>query len=197
MDVPTLFAGGRLCLDFINTSCRRRGVELEFLGDGAALRSWLLLAEGVFERPLCPAEAACESALPRALALRAALRALVQSVLEKTPVPQSALETVNDALRANPTYSQLGVVEGGFAESVAAFEPDDRWMTAIAQDALDLLCRSDLSLLRQCECATCVRVFYDSTKNHRRRWCVEKCSSKTKAAAYYRRKKARTDSAAR
>jgi predicted RNA-binding Zn ribbon-like protein len=194
--VPTLFAGERLCLDFINTLCERRGVPVELLGSGEELRKWLRLAEGVTGKPLCPDDSVWTTdyearILPRALALRAALHDLVLSVIEKTPTPREALETVNAVLRTNPTVLQIASTEAGFTESVSMRHPEDHWLTVIAQDAADLLCHSDLTLLRQCGCATCVRVFYDTTKNHKRKWCVEKCSSQTKAAAYYQRKKAR------
>ena len=65
----------------------------------------------------------------------------------------------------------------------------DPWLLEVARDAADLFCDADLSLLKQCEADTCVRVFYDTTKNHTRRWCVEKCGNRMKAASYYRRKK--------
>jgi predicted RNA-binding Zn ribbon-like protein len=191
-DTETLFAGGRLCLDFVNTLCEVRGVEVELIGTGEELKQWLLQAEKVLVRPLCPDEGLWVSGyganvLPRAIALRTALHDLMISVVEKAPVPVLALEAVNTVLRANPTYVQLGN-DGGFQEAVLVSHPEDKWLVAIAQDAVHLLCQADLSLLRQCECPTCVRVFYDTTKNHKRRWCVEKCGSKPKAAAYYRRK---------
>lgn len=200
--VPTLFAGGRLCLDFVNTSCQRLGVELEFLGSGEELRQWLRLAESVTGKPLCPDDRVWEAGygenvLPRAIELRTALHDLVLSVIERMPTPAAALETVNAVLRENPLYSQIENDGEGFRETVSVFHSDDRWLVTIAKDALDLLCYSDLSLLRQCECPTCVRVFYDTTKNHKRRWCVEKCGSKPKAAAYYRRKVAKAAQARR
>jgi len=198
LDTQTLFAGGWLCLDFINTSCERRGAQLEFIGTGEELRRWLLQAEEISKKSLCPEDKVWESGygesvLPRAMELRAALNDLVLSVIEKRPIPIPAMETVNTLLRTNPTYPQIRSIDGQFGESVAACHPEDTWLVTIAKDALDMLCHADLSLLRQCECATCVRVFYDTTKNHKRRWCVEKCSSQTKAAAYYRRKKAKRE----
>lgn len=195
-DIPTLFAGGRLCLDFVNTSCENRGVKLEFLGSGEELRKWLCQAESVTGRALCPDDALWETGygehiLPRAIQLRAALHNLVLSIIEKTPVPPEVLDVVNAVLRENPTYAQIGGDGEGFQSSVKVCKPEDRWLVVIAQDAVDLLCSADLSLLRQCGCPTCVRVFYDTTKNHKRRWCVEKCGSLPKAAAYYRRKVAK------
>lgn len=196
LDMQTLFAGGRLCLDFINTLCQRRGVEWEFIGNGEELRTWLRQAESIYERPLCPDDTIwtadyMESILPRAIELRTALHDLVESIIEKKPASATAIETVNAILRANPTYIQLENDNRGFQEVITASRPEERWLTAIARDAVDLLSHADLSLLRRCECVSCVRVFYDMTKNHKRKWCVEKCSSQTKAAAYYQRKKAR------
>lgn len=200
LEIQHLFVGERLCLDFINTACRRREEELEFLGSGEELRQWLRFAAGVHKQPLYDEELWSveygERVLTHALELRAALRDLVQSVIERKPAPFVALETVNVFLRANPTYSQIGTSSGVFTEAVLAGPPDNTWLVTIAKDAVDMLCRSDISLLRQCEHPTCVRVFYDTTKNHKRRWCVEKCGSHSKAAAYYRRKVAKARLAA-
>lgn len=196
LDIPKLFAGGRLCLDFINTACERRGVELEFIGSGEELGQWLRMAESVTGMQLCSdEEELTEGALSRAFELRAALRDLVYSVIEKRPPSEEALRIVNATLSAAPAYSQIGYEGQGFRESLLTDRPGDRWLVVIAADAVDLLCHADLSLLRQCECPTCVRVFYDTTKNHKRRWCVEKCGSAPKAAAYYRRKVARASQA--
>jgi predicted RNA-binding Zn ribbon-like protein len=75
-----------------------------------------------------------------------------------------------------------------FEKSENVTHPATRWLAAIAQDAVDLLCNADLTSLKQCDGPTCIRFFYDTTKNHKRRWCsVEKCGSRAKAAAYYQR----------
>ena len=195
--IETLFAGGRLCLDFINTSCQRRGVDLDFLRNAEELIHWLRSAEIVHKRPLMgdgeewSAEHG-ETRLAQAIELRDALHDIAESVLHKQAVPASALRVLNATLQDHPTYSQVSEHEGGFTEATTIAHRPDAWLAAIARDAVDLLCHSDLSLLRQCECPTCVRMFFDSTKNHRRRWCVEKCGSAPKAAAYYRRKIARS-----
>ncbi|MEO7716821.1 MAG: CGNR zinc finger domain-containing protein [Capsulimonas sp.] len=190
LDTEAMFAGGRLCLDFINTACLCRGVEIEFIGSGEELRQWVRMAETIFGRRLCGDGGAeyWEGALPQAIALRSALRDIVHSVLEQTPPPAQALQTVNAVLESHPTYFQIGYDAQSFQESLLTNHPSEKWLSTIAADAVDLLCHANLSLLRQCACPTCVRVFYDTTKNHKRRWCVEKCGSAPKAAAYYRRK---------
>ena len=44
------------------------------------------------------------------------------------------LETVNAFLRANPMYPQIGADGTGFTESVAVYQPEERWLVAIARD---------------------------------------------------------------
>jgi len=194
-DVKTLFAGGRLCLDFVNTLCQVRDVELELLGSAGELKRWLRSAEAVTEQRLLGDDEEWEldggGMLARAIELRAAIHSAVESILLDQPAPVAAIEKLNSVLRANPAYPQIEYGQDGFKEAISFNHPGDRWLTLIAQDAVDLLCRSDLSQMRQCECPTCIRFFLDTTKNHKRRWCVEKCGSAPKAAAYYRRKKAK------
>jgi predicted RNA-binding Zn ribbon-like protein len=53
---------------------------------------------------------------------------------------------------------------------------------------LDLLCYADPSLVKKCENAACVLFFYDTTKNHSRRWCsMRVCGNRMKVAAHYQR----------
>jgi len=61
----------------------------------------------------------------------------------------------------------------------------------IAESAAWLLEHGDRALIRRCENPRCIRFFYDTTKNRRRRWCsMDACGSRAKAAAYYERVKA-------
>ncbi|MDR3709263.1 MAG: CGNR zinc finger domain-containing protein [Capsulimonadaceae bacterium] len=195
LSVETLFASERLCLDFINTEYRRREIAVDIIATADQLRRWLRMAEDIRGLPLCEDEdwdaKNGETILLRAVELRTALRTLVQSAIDKTPASATAIEVVNAILRTNPAYTQLGVSNGTFRESFSVIQPREKWLVAIANDAVDLLCHADLSLLRQCEYPTCIRVFYDTTKNHKKRWCAEKCGSHSKAAAYYRRKVAK------
>jgi predicted RNA-binding Zn ribbon-like protein len=189
-----MFAGGRLCLDFVNTACERRGEPLEFLGDVEALDRWLQTAERIHGRRIAgePWRASDRTrSLARAVALREALAELVLAVLEARPPAHFALQEVNAAMRETPTYPQMAFDAGEYAYALHAARESDAWLGEIARDAVDLFVQGDRSLIRQCECESCVRVFYDTTKNHTRRWCVEKCGSQVKAARYYRRKRAR------
>ena len=62
-------------------------------------------------------------------------------------------------------------------------------LVPIAEDASDLLCDGDLSLVKKCKNTTCILYFYDTTKSHTRSWCrMALCGNRAKAAAHYQRK---------
>ena len=131
-----------------------------------------------------------EQATQKACALRSAFRRVVQSVHDEQFAPPEALAELNAILAGTLTYSQLYQLGMKFERSENTTPSETRWLAVIAQDAIDLLCDADLSLLKQCDGPTCIRFFYDTTKNHKRRWCsVEKCGSRAKAAAYYQRER--------
>jgi predicted RNA-binding Zn ribbon-like protein len=51
------------------------------------------------------------------------------------------------------------------------------------------LVNNDWTLVRKCESADCVLWFYDTSKNHARRWCsMELCGNRKKAAVHRTRK---------
>ena len=63
-------------------------------------------------------------------------------------------------------------------------------VTLLAEEIVRLLVEKDLSLVRKCEGPSCVLYFYDTSKNHRRRWCsMELCGNRLKVAAHHRRQK--------
>jgi predicted RNA-binding Zn ribbon-like protein len=190
LDDATLLAAGRLCLDFVNTFCFRLGAPLELLGNPEMLDLWLRSAEKWHGKRIdVPWRAAHgERSLRRALELREALLEITTSVREARAPHAEALGVLNAVLRETPSSPQL-LFKGGFDSGVHANRTDDVWLWEIARDAAEFFPAADPSLLRQCEHETCIRVFYDTTKNHTRRWCVEKCGSRVKAAAYYRRKR--------
>jgi len=185
-----MFAGGRLSLDFVNTFCMRRGAPVEFLWSAEALEKWLRSFASFTGKDLGPLDSPIhEELFTRALDLRTAIRNLVLGAIQNQEPSPKALRTLNQVIRANPTYPRLTQKGLVLTATATARTETERWLTEIAIDAADLLTNGDLKLVRQCEASTCIRVFYDTTKNHKRRWCVEKCGSRVKSAAYYERKK--------
>jgi predicted RNA-binding Zn ribbon-like protein len=174
---PFLFLGGSPAIDFVNTEIVSRGEPVDLLEDEADLRRWLA-AGGL---------GAVNGRLAEAKALRADLRRLFLRLAAGDPVRQSDLEGINTALARGSSRSELRVRDGrphlemklrGAAS--AAFR--------IAQSAAEFLAHADLSLVRQCQGAGCILLFYDTTKSHTRRWCsMAGCGNRAKAAEHYRR----------
>jgi len=99
---------------------------------------------------------------------------------------------INDALAAGASTLRLERHGAGYVTVRDALDPSPAALVApIAESAAWLLEHGDRTLIRRCENPLCIRFFYDTTKNRRRRWCsMDACGSRAKAAAYYERVKA-------
>jgi len=188
-----LFVGNYLCLDFVNTRVVRGGRTVDLLEGPDDLVRWLVEA-GVVAREaegLAGGEdLRSQRYFERALEFREVLHGMVGTIVEGEPVRQDALDAVNAVLRARPGYAQVGRTPEGFDVRFEAQGEDPlRALAPIAESAADLLVEGDLSLLKKCENPECVLHFYDTSKNHTRRWCsMSGCGNRMKAQAYYQRR---------
>lgn len=182
-------------LDLVNTQYIRDGDVVDSLVDFAALVSWLTQAGAL---DAAQAKAALKKwgqnadgrrAHTQACSLRGALRVMAEHIVAGKPVPQSSLDALNEVLSYNVGYTQLVRVRGGFEKCLHRKHDEAMQLLApIAEAAVDLLCHGDLSLVKKCNNPRCILYFYDTTKNHARRWCsMAGCGNRMKAAAHYRR----------
>lgn len=125
----------------------------------------------------------------RALAFRAVLREMVNQIAAAKPVSSAAIEEINKLLRYRIRYSELISRQDEFTiRSHTKFDEALHLLTLIAEAASELLCHADFALIKKCENPECILYFYDTSKNHARRWCsMSLCGNRMKAAAYYRR----------
>ena len=122
------------------------------------------------------------------------------------PAAAAEFERVRDLREAVYTTVFEGgdpaLLAGEYAEAVdagALARAEDGWRWSLpvdlalprhsmALDAFDLLTRTDLSDLAQCQDADCGWVFLDSSPRRNRRWCVaEDCGNRNRAREFYRR----------
>jgi predicted RNA-binding Zn ribbon-like protein len=191
------FIGNSLCLDFINTRVVLDGQSVDLFGGFDDLVSWLieahildpLKAKQMLEKWGGSPEAAKTFSL--AVDFRATLRRVMQRIVETRPVPRAAIAAINDLLRHQAGHAELRPVRGGFEKHFRAdFQKPSHLLVPVAESACDLLSGADLSLIKKCENEACVLFFYDTTKNHSRRWCsMDACGNRMKVAAYYRRQR--------
>lgn len=189
------FVGNHPALDLANTLIATKGLSLEFLPDFPAFSRWLLRAKQagadqikLLARSLDREQE--EAFLAGLKAYRARIKDLIAEIGRKKPVPVSFIEATNQLLLEAGAVLQ---VETKGPKSFARTWPLDWTKPAsvlglVAEMGLQLVCDCDLSLVRECESPDCVLAFYDTTKNHKRRWCsMEVCGNRHKATLHRRK----------
>lgn len=197
-----VFVGERLWLDFVNTDDLRRGVRVDVLRDFSALVSWLDAA-GVLDaeraagisRRADQQPAGAAAALVDARRVRAALRALAERGTAER-VRADALAEINRVLgRSAGTRRVEPGDDGSFRQSfVPVGDAFAGLMIPVVESAAQSLVDGDLERVRRCADARCPRVFYDATRNGRRRWCdMATCGNRAKAARFRARERTADD----
>jgi predicted RNA-binding Zn ribbon-like protein len=122
---------------------------------------------------------------------RTMLHEMVVRLSREEKLKPATIEKINRTLRENTGYVEIAPTDEGFEKIFRASYKEPRELLApVAESWADLLCYGNLELLKKCEGAGCVLFFYDTTKNHRRRWCSQKgCGNRAKAAAFYQRRR--------
>jgi len=196
-----LWVGNHACLDFVNTEAILQGERVDLLTDAGRLVAWLERA-GILTEEQSSALAATwrdhptggEATLRRVREFRLYLRGMAVELAETGAASEPSVAAVNAALKARVGYRQIQRTDAGtYVERFADTEGRPDIVGLLAETAADLLCHADLSLIRRCENPRCILYFYDTTKNHARRWCsMGVCGNRAKAAAHYRRISSRT-----
>ncbi|MGD0640144.1 MAG: CGNR zinc finger domain-containing protein [Roseiarcus sp.] len=186
--------GGALALDFANTeSGRGFPTHRDHLREARHVADWLQHAGALApdEAEWLRGQAAARPDLAAALLTRAkALREDVGEIFRAVARGATA--------PAGPTSDLTAFHAGCLACSALAPSHDGyvwRWplraspieaaLGPIALSAVTLLSRGDLSRIKQCAGVACGWMFYDETKNKRRRWCeMEVCGNRAKQRRY-------------
>jgi predicted RNA-binding Zn ribbon-like protein len=194
---PFVFVGERLWLDFINTDDVRRGTRVDVLRDFEQLIRWLeatsvLDAEraGGIRRRAQQQPAGATASLADARRIRASLRALAERGALTAEVRVNALGEINRVLgRSAGTRRVEARADGSFVRSfVPVGDAFAGLMIPVVESAADALVTNELVRVRRCADSRCLHVFFDSTKNGRRRWCdMSTCGNRAKAARHRRR----------
>jgi len=193
-ETPFTFIGERLWLDFVNTDDLRRGVRFDALREFETFVQWLEAANVVdgeraagLRRRAHQQPSGAAAALVDARRVRASLRALAERGNSTEKARIDTLAEINRILgRSAGTRRLEPKGDGTFARS---FVPDGHafagLMIPVVESAADALVIGELARIRRCADGRCPRVFYDGTKNGRRRWCdMATCGNRAKAARH-------------
>jgi predicted RNA-binding Zn ribbon-like protein len=188
------FLGNNPAIDFANTLIADISGPVELMQTIADLIEWaarigLVLPEHA-DRLLTAWAKKERKVIAEAAAFRSMLHELFHGVVAGLGISDLAISALNERIRYLRGYSSLVRTEAGFEKRFTAELYDPKHLFApIAASAADLICFGDLNLVKKCENANCVLVFYDTTKNHSRRWCsMSACGNRAKANAFYSRK---------
>jgi predicted RNA-binding Zn ribbon-like protein len=196
--------GERLCLDFANTFVwRSRARPEDALATYGDLLAWShqagsLDADEVDRLFRAAADRPEEAAgvLSRAIALRGAVRRLVEAIIHSAPVAASDLTILNAILGEAMARATIGATPAGFAWDWPPATADlARPLWPVARSAAELLTTADLSRLRRCP--GCGGLFLDVSKNRSRRWCrMAVCGNRARARRHYQRRRGADQAAA-
>ncbi len=189
------FIANQPALDLANTLIAAKGVPLELMPNFHSFCRWVekagLAPVDQIKRASQTWSRLQEEAFMDGLRdYRARVKEVIVALGNKKPVPNSFVEETNRLLiEANAVVQ----VEAHDAKTFRRTWPLN-WSQPksvfglIAETGLQLICDCDLSLVRKCESPDCVLAFYDTTKNHKRRWCsMDVCGNRHKATLHRRK----------
>ncbi|HVJ42015.1 MAG TPA: ABATE domain-containing protein [Dongiaceae bacterium] len=184
------FCGGRLALDFCNSYTPDRPAgDNDRLPDLAALVAWAQRA-GWPLAGIAPAQPTAGD-LQAFRSLRLRLWNLFTAAIDRREPDPADIDALDGAVL--DAFSSLRLSPGKAGGPLVWQEtagPLDKLRHAIARDAADLLTAGELKRLKRCPGAHCGWLFYDTSKNASRRWCVmEDCGTRDKVRRFRARQR--------
>ena len=186
------FVANATWLDFVNTEVVSHGEPRDLLHTVHDLVAWSREANGgeaaVLRRL---ARGAGGATLRRALALRHSLRTLAVAATEGQRPSLDVVHRLNEILARTPLQEELVERDGRIVRLRRPASDDPVYLLSpVAISAAEFLVNGDPRMVKQCGAPDCILFFYDTTKNHRRRWCsMAGCGNRVKAAAFQRRQR--------
>ncbi len=175
--------GNNLALDFINSATR----EL----NAGGLANWAT-AVGLIERNGTTLTDGWRKAdLVELSSFRDRLREVVVELVGSKKLKNGDIKWINEILREKGGYSELVKTPDGFAkQSKIDLKEVSELRVPIVEAFVDLVALGNIDYVRKCERPGCQLYFYDTTKNHRRRWCsMSICGNRAKVAKFYERRR--------
>lgn len=198
-----VFVGERLWLDFVNSddaARNRKGTRIDALDAFDTFVQWLSAARILdAERASAMLKRAQQQPTGASAALHEArrIRNVLRALAERGGAPaeratQVAIGEINRILgRSAGTRRVEPRSDGGFTRNfVTVGDVFAGLLIPIIESAADALVTGELSRVRRCADSRCSRVFYDGSRNGKRRWCeMATCGNRAKAARHRRKVK--------
>lgn len=187
-----LFVGNEPTLDLVNTEVILGGVRTDLLQSFGDLTHWFEqanLASAAEMQRLAKAwrdTREARDALQEVRALRSVLRQAVERIAKTGRLPGELAGVLGKELQHARLATEV-------IESQGKLRTKPRWilekpgdlLVPLAHYAANFFATANYSYIRKCEDPKCILWFYDTSKNHSRRWCsMELCGNRAKATAF-------------
>ncbi len=188
---PFEFLGGRLCLDFVNTTAWENDVPVrDRMGSFTRLVTWARASDVITPRRAAellrraeedPTGAARQ--LARAASLRRTLRELFGAAAYGQRASESSITNFNQFLDSvHATLALANDANGMTLRWNADPSGSDDLLAPVLWSATALLGCDVLLRVRQCAGTSCGWFYLDASRNRSRRWCDMKvCGNRAKA----------------
>ncbi len=174
-----IFLGNALWLDFVNTQIID-GELVDLIGGGDAFLQWARAAD-------IPADERAthgfDTALTETRLFREQLRTAANDLAAGTALNPAFIADINRRMADHPVATVLENSGSGWTtRAKPVTEGPERVLADIASDFARFVATEGTNV-RKCSNERCCIMFYDTSKNHTRRWCrMEACGNRAKAA---------------
>jgi predicted RNA-binding Zn ribbon-like protein len=189
-----LLLGAHPAIDFANTLVPPPGPDIEFLRSWQDVIDWLQAAGLSDAQNLELSKSDASQALETVRGLCLSWKTTLEEIMAGHGVSPQFIKQLNYFL-ALETFSETLSVERKrvfhLCRSRSSLKGRDLALAILARSIAEFLVTAEFKYLRRCaNTDSCVLVFYDTTKNHRRQWCSNSmCGNRHKVAAFRHRQR--------
>ena len=187
-----LFVGNDPTLDLVNTEVILAGVRTDLLQSFGDLIQWFekanLASANEMQRlaKVWTDTPEARDTLQEVRALRSVLRRAVERIVKTGRLPGELAGVLGKELQYPRLATEVMQTQGKLRTKPRwILEKPRDLLVPLAYYAANFFATADYPAIRKCEDPKCILWFYDSSKNHSRRWCsMELCGNRAKATAF-------------
>lgn len=190
------FIAGKLSLDFTNTVAWRGRKDAEdYFKTYTDFIIWAKLKKIITEeecnRILKNTEDLTEEKRQFLIKVKKTREILYQLFSQKNCPSEEIISDFNNETAYFTQFNKLRNENGIFYwDFTNQLDLPEKILGVVIFDAIKILTSPDLKKVAKCADNECAWLFFDTSRNHSRRWCsMEDCGNKAKARDFYQRKK--------
>ncbi|MBP2022124.1 putative RNA-binding Zn ribbon-like protein [Clostridium punense] len=159
-----------ICFDFINSKWYKEQDGIEPFTKQEWVNKFLITWN------LATLPIAEQEDLNELINLRDLLVSIVEHIQERGSISREHIVELNNFMSKTPVYRKIQVYEKQLVlDYECSFYNWKHVINRILGSFAELICNHSIDNIKVCENSSCRFVFYDSSKNHSKRWCCDTC----------------------